>query len=85
MYAAGNRVPCTVTFFVILHSCYGALITNVILFICPVIIAFSPPKRKKISTPLLTKPTTNKQNILCAVWDSFEFKLESNLVILCWD
>lgn len=26
MYAAGNRVPCTTPFFVILHSCYGALI-----------------------------------------------------------
>lgn len=85
MYAAGNRVPCTMTFFVILRSCYGALITNVILFICSVIIAFSSLKRKKISMPLLTKPTTNNQNILCAVWDSFEFKLENNLVILCWD
>lgn len=87
MYAAGNRVPCTTTFFFFCDftQLLWCPYTNVILFKCPVIIAFSPPKRKKISTPLLTRPTTNNQSILCAVWDNFEFKLENNLVILCWD
>lgn len=85
MYAVGKSVPCTVTFFVILHSCYGVLITNVSPFICPVIIVFPLPKRKKTSSIPLIKPTTNKDNLPCAVWDGFDFKLENNCIILCWD